>query len=131
MNPNLKLGNMKEEHDAWQGRIQFLKKEIETFKSSLGSVVVGDFKLKNAMASVEHFQNQFILQREQLDIIRHDLKQHENLIEDVEKGKGKGKEPSPGLDNVHKVQREKLEQFEKIFHDLRKEFNVFLDKVDY
>ncbi len=129
MNPNLKLGNMKEEHDAWQGRIQFLKKEIETFKSSLGSVVVGDFKLKNAMASVEHFQNQFILQREQLDIIRHDLKQHENLIEDVEKGKGK--EPSPGLDNVHKVQREKLEQFEKIFHDLRKEFNVFLDKVDY
>lgn len=129
MNPNLKLGNMKEEHDAWQDRIQFLKKEIETFKTHLGTVVVGDFKPKNAMASVEHFQNQFILQREQLDIIRHDLKQHENLIEDVEKGVVA--EPEPGLDKVHKVQREKLEQFEKIFHDLRKEFNIFLDKVEY
>ena len=129
MNPNLKLGNMKEEHDAWQDRIQFLKKEIETFKTHLGSVVVGDFKAKNAMASVEHFQNQFILQREQLDIIRHDFKQHENLIEDVEKGVVA--EPEPGLDTFHRVQREKLEQFEKIFHDLRKEFNIFLDKVDH
>ena len=126
--PTVSTKNLGIEHTEWVEKLRSLKDSLLNYKNQL-TEIAGKQHSKELAQSIEHFQNQFILQREQLDIIRHDLKQHENLIEDVEKGKGK--EPSPGLDNVHKVQREKLEQFEKIFHDLRKEFNVFLDKVDY
>ncbi|CAN5518928.1 hypothetical protein BH11BAC2_BH11BAC2_23050 [soil metagenome] len=81
------------------------------------------------MPNVEHFQNQFIRQKEVLDIIRHDFKQHENLIESLEVEKTK--EPIEGIQTIHSVQREKLDQFEKIFHDIRNEFNVFLNQVEH
>ena len=63
-----------------------------------------------------------------LDIIRHDFKQHENLIESI--GDGKAPEPNAGIQKIHNVQREKLDQFENIFHDLRIEFNMFLNRAE-
>ena len=62
-----------------------------------------------------------------LDIIRHDFKQHENLIQALQEKKLA--EPNDGIQKIHSVQREKLDQFEKIFHDLRGEFNVFLNQM--
>jgi hypothetical protein len=63
-----------------------------------------------------------------LDIIRHDFKQHENLLEAIESNKSQ--EPEGGLQKLHSLQRDKMEQFERIFHELRNEFNLFLDQVE-
>ena len=121
------LSTMKAEHDYWQNRIKFYREEIKQFNGNL-STVVQQFDKPNLMPHVEHFQNQFIRQNEVLDIIRHDFKQHENLIEDL--ASERQKEPIEGILSIHTLQREKLEQFEKIFHELRNEFNVFLNKTE-
>ncbi len=121
------LLNMKSEHDTWQNRIRFYKDEISQFNSHLKNVVQAR-PASEIMANVEHFQNQFIVQKEVLDIMRHDFKQHENLIEALEEKKTH--EPEEGIQSVHSIQREKLDQFEKIFHELRSEFNVFLNQVE-
>ncbi len=71
---------MKADHDYWQNRIKFYGDEIKQFNGNL-STVVQQMEKPNLMTYVEHFQNQFIRQNEVLDIIRHDFKQHENLIE--------------------------------------------------
>jgi hypothetical protein len=118
---------MKHEHDAWQDRIRFYKDEISHFNHHLGRLSISGAP-RDIMISVEHFQNQLIRQREVLDIIRHEFKQHENLIESLEVGKSN--EPTEGIHRVHSVQREKLDQFERIFHELRNEFNIFLNQVD-
>jgi hypothetical protein len=118
---------MKSEHDNWQNRIKFYRDEIKQFNGNLSRVVQQSIK-PNLMPHVEHFQNQFIRQSEVLDIIRHDFKQHENLIEDI--ASEKQKEPIEGILKMHSVQREKLDQFEKIFHELRNEFNVFLNTTE-
>lgn len=127
MHTKQQLSEMKNEHDTWQDRLRFYKEEISHFNQHLGKLAIAGGQY-NKMASVEHFQNQFIRQKEVLDIIRHDFKQHENLIEALEEGKSM--EPSEGIQRVHSVQRDKLEQFERIFHDLRNEFNVFLNNAE-
>lgn len=118
---------MKNEHDAWQDRLRFYKDEILHFNHHLGRLAIAGGRGEN-MAAAEHFQNQFVRQKEVLDTIRHDFKQHENLIDAI--GEDASREPSEGIQRVHAIQRDKLEQFERIFHDLRNEFNVFLNKVE-
>jgi hypothetical protein len=127
MHTKQQLNEMKNEHDTWQDRIRFFKDEISHFNHHLGRLAISGGR-GETMASVERFQNQFIRQKEVLDIIRHDFKQHENLIEALEEGVSR--EPSEGIQRLHSTQREKLEHFERIFHDLRNEFNVFLDTVE-
>ncbi len=121
------LSTMKSEHENWQNRIKFYKEEINQFNGNLNNVVKLPIE-STLMPHVEHFQNQFIRQKEVLDIIRHDFKQHENLIEGI--ASEKLNEPTEGIQKIHSVQREKLDQFEKIFHELRNEFNVFLNTAD-
>ena len=127
MHTKEQLMEMKSEQDEWQNRIRFYRDEIKQFNQHLGNVAQPGAP-KELMATVEHFQNQFIRQNEVLDIIRHDFKQHENLIQALQEQKAN--EPSDGIQKIHSVQREKLDQFEKIFHDLRGEFNIFLNQVN-
>ncbi|MBL7923220.1 MAG: hypothetical protein JNL88_03390 [Bacteroidia bacterium] len=127
MHTKQQLNEMKHEHDQWQDRLRFYKDEISHFNNHLGRLSISGGG-QDVMANVERFQNQFIRQREVLDIIRHDFKQHENLIEALEVGRAA--EPNDGIQRIHSIQRDKLEQFENIFHDLRNEFNVFLNKIE-
>lgn len=127
MHTKQQLNEMKKEHDQWQDRIRFYKDEISHFNNHLGRLALLRSSV-DLMASVERFQNQFIRQKEVLDIIRHDFKQHENLIEAMEQGNAS--EPNDGIQRIHSIQREKLDQFEHIFHELRNDFNLFLNKVD-
>ena len=46
------------------------------------------------MAELEHFQNQYIRQREVIDVLRHDIKQHENFLEKEAKEHPIGHRPS-------------------------------------
>ena len=120
------LMEMKSEQDHWQNRIRFYRDEIKQFDDHLSKISVSEAP-RETMVSVEHFQNQFIRQKEVLDITRHDFKQHENLLEAIEKNVST--EPLEGIQKMHSMQREKMEQFERIFHELRNEFNFFLDQV--
>ena len=121
------LANMKNEHATWQSRIRFHREELKQFNNHLSRIVQQNVNSEQ-MPFVEHFQNQFIRQNEVLDIIRHEFKQHENLIEHVESGQALN--PESDLRQIHDTEREKLDQFEKIFHDLRNEFNSFLNKTE-
>lgn len=119
------LTEMKHEHDYWQDRLRFYKDEISHFNNHLGRLSISGVP-REVMNSLAHFQNQFIRQKEELETIRHEFRQHENLIEAIEAGKAG--EPSEGIRCIHNVQRDKLDQFERIFHELRNEFNVFLNQ---
>ncbi len=120
------LMEMKSEHDQWQNKLKFYRDEIKQFNGHLENVANPEAP-REVMAAVEHFQNQFIRQREVLDIIRHEFKQHENLIEKLETSGSPSSEEN--VQKLHNVQRDKLDQFEKIFHELRGEFNMFLNQV--
>ena len=125
MHTKNQLIEMKSEHDQWQNKITLYRDEIKQLNNDL-ALVASPSAPTEVMASVEHFQNQFKRQREVLDIIRHEFKEHENLIEKSETDRVS--EPDEIIKKMHTTQRNKIDQFEKIFNDLRGEFNIFLDK---
>ncbi len=118
------LMEMKSEHDLWQNKIQFYRGEIKQLNSHLGDIANLGSSM-DIMPLVEHFQNQFIRQKEVLDIIRHEFKEHENLIEKVENEQA----VKENIQKLHFNQREKLAQFERIFKELQVEYTLFLNKL--
>ena len=125
MHASTNLNGLQAEHDDWQLTLNSYREEIKNFNKKLEDIVQSRPPIET-LASVEHFQNQFIRQNEVLDILRHDFKQHENLIESLS---SKQQENTSHLLNNHTAQREKLDRFEAIFQQLRNEFTLFLSET--
>ena len=124
MHTKEQLLDMHAQHAEWQNKIKFYRSELDNLNKRLDEVVLSK-PPQELMATIEHFQNQFTVQSEVLDIMRHDFKQHENAIE--AKQENMKNFDSSLLDN-HKSHEERLDQFEKLFKELRDEFNGFLQK---
>jgi uncharacterized coiled-coil DUF342 family protein len=120
------ISDLHSEHTEWLNKLLFIKDEIQTFNARLGEIINANNSVEVA-ASVEHFQNQFIRQREVIDELKHDIKQYENsLIQQVEANPVASDHrivvDHPGL-------RDQMETFEKIYVDLKNEFTHFLSKT--
>ena len=124
MHTKEQLLDLHAQHAEWQNKIKFYRDELGTLNKQLDDVVLNK-PPNELMAAIEHFQNQFTVQSEVLDIMRHDFKQHENAIEAIQENIENF--DSSLLDN-HKNHEERLNQFEKLFKELREEFTGFLQK---
>ena len=122
MHTKEQLIEMHAEHNEWQNKIKFYKNELKKLNDDLDRFVLNKPN-QEIMISVEHFQNQFTVQNEVLDIMRHDFKQHENAIEARQSNLSSS---DTGLSDSHESHRERLEHFAKIFHELREEFHGFM-----
>lgn len=116
-----KLADLHKEHADWQNSIENFKEDIKNLNDKLGSIV-SRFAPRDVPARVEHFQNQFILQKELLDIMRHDFKQYENRIEDEMK---ENSTASSDLLELRHAYRARLKEYSRILDELKTEFGEF------
>jgi len=116
------LTKMLADHSGWQHQITRIKEELKSLNNEL-AVIVSRFTPRDVPADVEHFQNQFIRQKEVLDILRHDFKQHENLLEALLKHPGKANMDE--ITALHHTQIQKLEDYIRIYDELKREFAEF------
>lgn len=110
------------ELNVWINELRFYKDEIGIFNHRMEEIV--STKTENGtMAQLEHFQNQYIRQAEVIDVLRHDVKQHENLLEDTAEGKNTG-----GVDYAeqHASIKDEMVHFRKLYMELKDEFTLFL-----
>ncbi len=121
-----KIEVLHSEHQEWLNRLSFYKDDIEVLKHRIEEVAVKNTKTE-VLAMVEHFQNQFIIQRNEIDEFWHEIKQHENEIEKEAEKNDVALNRRRLAD--HPAMRERMERFEKIFHDLRVELLNFLSKT--
>jgi hypothetical protein len=68
------------EHVKWLVSIDLFKQQLKLMDKEIAEFVSGKYP-KSLAPRIEQFQNQIIRQREVLDILRHDIKSHENEIE--------------------------------------------------
>ena len=113
------------DHKVWTRRLNFYKEEVTMFESYLGEVAVKNTS-HDCSASVEHFQNQFIRQKEVIDELVHDIKiREEALARFAEENPiaidHKYFQPEPELTDRFKT-------FEHIYEDLKEEYRRFLAK---
>lgn len=74
--------------------------------------------------SIEHFQNQLIIQQANSDKLRQHIKQEEKQLQNMIKSNPVAVDHRKAED--HSEERDGMESFEKNFNLLRKEFNAFL-----
>jgi len=119
------ISRITSEHSDWLRSIEFYQQELEILKKRLAEVSA-KYTNQDVKAEVEHFQNQFIVQRNNLDELHHSIGEHVKHLKQDAAAMGQH------LSNVtlaeHDVRREDLEILEKVINNLRHEFNRFLSR---
>ena len=120
------IKNVSYNHEEWKNALGFYKDELNVFKHRLTEVASKN-TAKETMQLVEHFQNQFLIQHENIDILRHDINEHLiRMAKEVQLHAGHiDKDEVP----VHFLLKERFENEQKVFTDLKEEFQQFLSKV--
>lgn len=114
-----------EEHKTWLNKLLFYKDELSIMTNRLSEVASKNTS-SEVLALVDHFNNQLIIQKEQIDILNHDIKSHESYLEAAVRKNVNDIEHAKFSD--HKNLRESIAVFEKIFKELREELIDFLSK---
>ncbi len=113
------------EHTEWISKLKFYNDEISIIKNRLGEIASKNNQ-KDVLAQVEHFQNQLIVQKNNIDEISHSIKMDEEALQ-----KEVNKNPI-ATDHrkmeFHTKEKNDVESFEKIFNELRTEFKSFAAK---
>ena len=124
MAPTISIRSLHLEYQLWTRELAFYKEEIKIFEEHLTNILERNTNDNAVPVQVEHFQNQFILQKEVIDFLKHDLhvseKQLARFVSDLS---GEGIEGIK-MDN-HGRLRERMATFRKIFREMKHEFRRF------
>jgi len=120
------LSDLHFEHRQWISELKFWEEGIASFRKRLGEVVVR-YTSNEVRASIEHFQNQFILHDEVIDQLKKEVKTHEKMVAQT------AEEKPTAIDRVkfddHTGLREKLDTQRSIYGELKSEYFSFLSKT--
>ncbi|MFM1998142.1 MAG: hypothetical protein RL204_89 [Bacteroidota bacterium] len=117
------ISHVTAEYADWMRAISFYQDEIKILKNRL-SEVSQRYTNTDVKVEVEHFQNQFIIQNNNLEDLLKDIKTHEShMSADAEK-------LAQHLSNhtlaEHDSMRDRFTNLEKVITSLRHDFNKFL-----
>jgi cellulose biosynthesis protein BcsQ len=114
-----------EEHKTWLNKLLFYKDELKIMGNRITEVAEKNTS-KELRSLADHFHNQLIIQKEQIDILNHDIKSHDSYLEAAVRKNPNAVDHEKFSD--HKKHRESIAVFEKLFRELREELIDFLSK---
>ena len=106
------------EHLEWLTKLDNTKTYFKDLELRLQNGLK-DFAHAKLLPQVESFQNRFIRQKEVIDELRHEIKQHENHLQRLD-------QPSHLLLLTHANLREQYNRFFELFIELERDFDEFL-----
>ena len=110
-------------HNRWLRSLQFYKQELEILRNMLYEIARKNTR-DSVMKEIDHYENQFKIQVENIDQLSHDIQQNITKI-------GKEAEASTAgyidgdLVSTHNALEEKFEREETIINELRATFHHF------
>lgn len=108
----------------WKSIVGLVRSEIEIFQKQLEEIVTKNSH-EEVLKGVEHFQNQFIRQLEVSDELLHDLHiVDRQLAEDA----AIGDDDDLIYDTENASVKDRVETYNELFLDLKREFHTFLEK---
>ena len=110
----------------WLRELDFYKGEIAILTKRLEEIIVANTHTE-VTSQVEHFQNKFIVLREVIDTLGHDIKAREGAVE-----KASEKNPTHVNEHTHAASSELFNRMKNLAADFatsRFELNQFLFKV--
>ena len=111
------------ELEEWRSAMELFMQELQGYNQRLNDVA-GKNNKDVVLKQVEHFQNQFIVQKDNIQTMLHEIKiQEQNIAEDVRRDKILDETDIIGNQSFL---REKVHTTEKIFVALKHDFYSFL-----
>lgn len=111
------------EHKLWSSEAKFYNDELSIYQSRLEEIAAKNSSVE-IRVKIEHFQNQFIIQKEQLDILNHEINEHEQWLSKY------AQENPVAIDRKvfadHETMSNRATSFTKIYADLKSEFTRFM-----
>jgi hypothetical protein len=125
MNQNDLIYKQHEENVEWYHKLDFYKDEIKILQNRLEEIAEKN-NHKDVLALVEQFQNRLIIHRNTIDEIRHKVTISEDKIhEEITKNPINTDHQKT---THYQIEKEEIQIFEKVFNELREEFNRFVSK---
>lgn len=114
------------EHQVWTSELNFYKDELVIFDKRLGEMV-NNYTDKEVLGHLEHFQNQFIIQNQEIVQLLHDSREHEEFLAFAAQSAPIAIDHQSFAD--HAQLRDRMEQFTKLYMALKQEFKAYLSKI--
>ena len=115
------IEQFQDELQSWKRELSSSKEEIKSFEKELADLCCRKHD-REVLAHVEHFQNNFIRQKEVIDELRHDLPDSRYKIANIYNSRyGE----SNGDHDVHAHLNDRMETFRKLYYELKDEFQRF------
>ncbi|WP_430403304.1 hypothetical protein [Fluviicola sp.] len=119
------ISEQHKENVEWSSKLDFYKDEIEILQKRLDEIAIKNTK-KEVLTSIEYFQNQLIIHRNTIDEIQHGVNVSEDaLVSEVKKNPVASDHRKT---KYHQAEKEEIQILEKVFKELREEFNRFVSK---
>ncbi len=118
----ISIKHVTNEHNDWLRALDFYKQEIKTLKDRL-TEIAGKNTGADAAKGVEHYENQFSIQRNNIDELAHRIR--ENVKDLSRQAEAKGGYVDGELSDQHHNLRDAYITEEKTVNELRHEFNRF------
>ena len=125
MNKQESIYDLHADHKEWTSKLDFYKDDIKILTHRLEEIASKNNAVE-VLAEVERFQNQFFIQNNNIDQIKHIITLDEDKIQ-------KSIADNPVAADHRKMdrhdrERDLVETFEKNFNSLRAEYNAFSAK---
>ncbi len=120
-----KIYTQHSENTEWTNKLKFYKDELQVLKTRLEEIASKN-NHEEVLKSVEHFQNQFIIQANNIDNISHEVKMNEEAL--MAEIKNNPVASDHRKVKYHSKQKDLVMSFEKNMNEIRGEFKDFAAK---
>lgn len=125
MNKQESIFELHADHQEWMSKLDFYKDDIKILTNRLAEIASKNTD-KEILAEVEKFQNQFIVQNDNIDRIKHIITIDEDKLK-AEVNRNPVAVDHRKMGN-HDEEKDLVDTFEKNFNGIRADFNEFSAK---
>ena len=119
MESTASIEQFQEELQSWKRELSSSKEEIKSFEKELAGLAAHSHN-RDIFPHIEHFQNNFIRQKEVIDELRHDLPDSPRRLESIFYSASNG-----GEHDIHAELNDRMDMFRKLYQELREKFQRF------
>jgi len=117
MESTASIEQFQDELQSWKRELSSTKEEIKSFERELAGLASHSHN-RDIFPHIEHFQNNFIRQKEVIDELRHDLPDSPRRLESIFFSNN-------SEHDVHADLLDRMDTFRKLYQELRDKFQKF------
>lgn len=124
MESTISIDQFREELQSWKHELSSIKEEIGQFELHLEKLANAKLP-KDLLAEVEHFQNQFICQKEVIDRLRHDLPDSRHKVDNIFHNLRSTRNQEENWESSNDGLEGRMDTFRKIYIEIKQDFHRF------